>query len=100
MQNVSWGKVSGGAGASGTPSRAPFRRQWATNEPPGAVTEPGHAQNQVSTEPSAEVRPLGNRQQSCRVVRFSEAALGLGSCGRDAKEAESTGRVGRGVAKI
>lgn len=83
------------AGASETPSCAPFRRQWAANESPGAVTEPRHAQNQVSKGPAAEVRPPGNRPQSCWAVRFSEAAPGLGRCGGDAKEAESVGRVWR-----
>lgn len=83
------------ARASETPSRAPFRRQWAANESPEAVTEPRHAQNQVSKGPAAEMRPPGNRPQSCWVVRFSEAAPSLGRCGGDAKEAESVGRVGR-----
>lgn len=68
------------AGASGTPSRAPFRRQWAANESPGAVTEPRHAQSQVSKGPAAEMRPPGNHPQcagqcgSQRRRRVSEAA--------------------------
>lgn len=97
MQDACWRRVSGGCWSLGNAlRRRTFQEAVAGERTPGSSDRPRHAQNQVRTElGGTEVRPPGNRPQLCWAVRFSEAAPGLGSCGGDAKEAESAGRVGR-----
>lgn len=95
MQNVSWGRVSGECWSLGNALPCTFQEAVGSERIPGSSDR---------TPPCPKPGKQGTRRGDaasrqppamCWAVRFSKAAPGLGSCGGDAKEAESVGRVGR-----